>query len=230
MTDEREAYAAVQAAVDAFGRLDVVVNNAGYADIAPFEQLSAERFKAVVDTNFYGVVNVCRVAIPIMRKQKSGCVLQISSVGGRLARPGNSPYHAANGRWEDSPSPSHRNWLPLASRCVRSEARWHADQLGCAREPGYSGMAPDNEPSRRLSRKAWSSYWGHETSDPVKVAQVILRLAAADRLPAHLLLGSDAAKNAGDAEATRAADAERWRDISVSTDFDARGALPDVRF
>jgi hypothetical protein len=55
-------------------------------------------------------------------------------------------------------------------------------------------------------------------------------LAAADRLPAHLLLGSDAAKNAGEAEATRAADAERWRDISVSTDFDARGALPDVRF
>ncbi len=95
VTDEREAYAAVQTAVDAFGRLDVVVNNAGYADIAPFEQLSAERFKAVVDTNFYGVVNVCRVAIPIMRKQKSGCVLQISSVGGRVARPGNSPYHAA---------------------------------------------------------------------------------------------------------------------------------------
>ena len=95
VTDEREAYAAVQTAVDAFGRLDVVVNNAGYADIAPFEQLSAERFKAVVDTNFYGIVNVCRVAIPIMRKQKSGCILQISSVGGRLARPGNSPYHAA---------------------------------------------------------------------------------------------------------------------------------------
>src|ERR1700752_4020913 len=95
VTDEREADAAGQAAVDAFGRLDVVVNNAGYADIAPFEQLSAERFKAVVDTNFYGVVNVTRAAVPILREQRSGCILQISSVGGRLTRPGSTPYHSA---------------------------------------------------------------------------------------------------------------------------------------
>ena len=90
-------------------------------------------------------------------------------------------------------------------------------------------LLPDYEPCVGSVVKALASYWGHETSDPVRVAQLILRLAAADRLPAHLLLGSDAVKHAGDAEATRA-DAERWRDISVSTDFDARGALPDAGF
>jgi NAD(P)-dependent dehydrogenase (short-subunit alcohol dehydrogenase family) len=72
------------------GRLDVVVNNAGFGDIAPFEQLSAERFKAVIDTNFYGVVNVTRAAVPHLRKQRSGCIFQISSVG-RLTRPGSTP-------------------------------------------------------------------------------------------------------------------------------------------
>ena len=82
VADESAAQAAVQVALDAFGRLDVVVNNAGFGDIAPFEQLSAERFKAVIDTNFYGVVNVTRAAVPHMRKQRSGCILQMSSVGG----------------------------------------------------------------------------------------------------------------------------------------------------
>jgi NAD(P)-dependent dehydrogenase (short-subunit alcohol dehydrogenase family) len=72
VADESAAQAAVQVALDAFGRLDVVVNNAGFGDIAPFEQLSAERIKAVIDTNFYGVVNVTRAAVPHMRKQRSG--------------------------------------------------------------------------------------------------------------------------------------------------------------
>ena len=69
--------------------------------------------------------------------------------------------------------------------------------------------------------KALESRWGHENSDPAKVAQVVLLLAATDCLPAHLLIGSDAVRHAGQAEATRAADAERWREVSVSTDADA---------
>jgi hypothetical protein len=73
--------------------------------------------------------------------------------------------------------------------------------------------------------KALESYWGNEISDPAKVAQLILRLAAIDHLPAHLLLGNDAVQYAGQAQATRAAEADRWREISLSTDVDAQGAV-----
>jgi hypothetical protein len=78
--------------------------------------------------------------------------------------------------------------------------------------------------------KALASYWGNEVSDPVKVAQLVLRLAVAERLPAHLLLGSDAVHNSGLADRTRAADAESWRAVSVSTDVNANVALPNVKF
>jgi NAD(P)-dependent dehydrogenase (short-subunit alcohol dehydrogenase family) len=93
--DEGQARAAVQLAVDTFGRLDVLVNNAGYGQLAPFEQMSGEDFQAVVDTCLYGVVYTTRAVIPVMRRQKSGHIFQVSSIGGRLAMPGNTAYHAA---------------------------------------------------------------------------------------------------------------------------------------
>ena len=230
VVDESAAQAAVQMAVSAFGRLDVVVNNAGYGDIAPFEQLSSERFKAVVDTNFYGVVNVSRAAIPIMRKQKSGCILQISSVGGRLARPGSSPYHAAKWAVGGFTESLAQEVAPFGVKVCALEPGGMRTNWGVRANQDTPDLLPDYEPSVGAVAKALKSYWGHEMSDPVKVAQVVLHLAASDRLPAHLLIGSDAVRFAGEAEATRAAEAAQWREISLSTDFDATAALPSVRF
>ena len=230
VVDESAAQAAVQMAVAAFGRLDVVVNNAGYGDIAPFEQLSSERFKAVVDTNFYGVVNVSRAAIPIMRKQKSGCILQISSVGGRLARPGSSPYHAAKWAVGGFTESLAQEVAPFGVKVCALEPGGMRTNWGVRANEDTPDLLPDYEPSVGAVAKALKSYWGHEMSDPVKVVQVVLHLAASDRLPAHLLIGSDAVRFAGEAEATRAADAADWREISLSTDFDATTALPSVRF
>jgi NAD(P)-dependent dehydrogenase (short-subunit alcohol dehydrogenase family) len=230
VADEKAAYAAVQVAVDAFGRLDVVVNNAGYGDVAPFEQLSSERFKAVMDTNFYGVVNVTRAAIPVMRKQKSGCILQISSVGGRLALPGSTPYHAAKWAVGGFTESLAQEMAPFGVKVCALEPGGMRTNWGTRANKNTPDLLPDYEPSVGAVVKMLASHWGHETSDPAKVAQVILRLAASDHLPAHLLLGSDAVQYAAQAEAARAADAERLRELSVSTDFNAPGALPALRF
>jgi len=230
VADEDAAKAAVQVAVEAFGRLDVVVNNEGYGDVAPFEQLSAERFKAVIDTNFYGVVNVTRAAIPIMRKQRSGCILQISSVGGRLAVPGSTPYHAAKWAVGGFTESLAQEVAPFGVRVCALEPGGMRTNWGARAHQDVPELLPDYEPSVGAIIKALASLWGKENSDPAKVAQVILRLAASDRLPAHLLLGSDAVQYAGQAAAARADDEKQWREISISTDFDASTSLPNLRF
>ena len=78
-----------------FGRLDVVVNNAGYGEARPFEEATLEEFRRVIETNLFGVINLCRAAIPGMRERRSGHIIQISSIGGRIATAGNACYHAA---------------------------------------------------------------------------------------------------------------------------------------
>ena len=230
VADEEAAYSAVQVAVDAFGRLDVVVNNAGYGDIAPFEQLSPQRFKALIDTNFYGVVYMTRAALPIMRKQKSGCILQISSVGGRLARPGSAGYHAAKWAVGGFTESIAKEVAPFGVKVCALEPGGMRTNWGGRANENTPDLLPDYEPSVGTIVSALKSYWGQETSDPVKVAQVVLRLADSDSLPAYLLLGSDAVEFASQAEATRAADAEHWREVSVSTDVNDSASLPASRF
>jgi len=229
VTDEAAAHAALQVAVAAFGRLDVVINNAGYGDVAPFEQLSSERFKAVMDTNFYGVVNVTRGAVQIMRKQRSGCILQISSVGGRLALPGSTAYHAAKWAVGGFTESLAQELAPFGVKVCALEPGGMRTNWGTRAHQDVPELLPDYEPSVGAVITTLKSLWGQENGDPAKVAQVILRLAASDRLPAHLLLGSDAIHYAGEAEAARAVEAERWRQISVLIDINGPESLPALK-
>jgi NAD(P)-dependent dehydrogenase (short-subunit alcohol dehydrogenase family) len=176
------------------------------------------------------VVYVTRAALPIMRKQKSGYILQISSVGGRLALPGSTPYHAAKWAVGGFTEALAQEVAPFGVKVCALEPGGMRTNWGVRAHKDTPDLLPDYEPSVGAVIKALESLWGQENSDPAKVAQVVLRLAASDRLPAHLLLGSDAVQYAGQAEAARAADAERWREISVSTDVNAPASLPALRF
>ncbi len=218
--DEAAAKAAVQLAVETFGRLDVLVNNAGYGQFAPFEQMTSEDFKAVVDTCFYGVVYTTRAAIPVMRKQKSGHIFQVSSVGGRLAVAGNTPYHAAKwavGGFSDSLA---MEVAPLGVKICTLEPG--GIRTNWARRAGQNtpDLLPDYEASVGSTLKMLRGLEGRSEGDPQKIANVIVQLANSDEVPVRLILGVDAEQRVQQAEAARAKEAKKWRHFTVSTVFE----------
>jgi NAD(P)-dependent dehydrogenase (short-subunit alcohol dehydrogenase family) len=226
--DEAAAKAAVQLTVDTFGRLDVLVNNAGYGQFAPFEQMSAEDFQAVVDTCFYGVIYTTRAAIPVMRKQRSGHIFQVSSVGGRMAIAGNTPYHAAKwavGGFSDALA---TEVAPFGVKVCTLEPG--GIRTNWARRAGQN--APDLLPEYAASvgsiLKLLRSLEGRSEGDPRKIADVIVRLANSDEAPLRLILGVDAEKRVHQAEAARASEAEKWRHLTLSTVFEDAESIPEL--
>jgi NAD(P)-dependent dehydrogenase (short-subunit alcohol dehydrogenase family) len=226
--DEDAAKATVQLAVDTFGWLDVLVNNAGYGQFAPFEQLSAEDFKAVVDTCFYGVVHTTRAAIPVMRKQRSGYVFQVSSIGGRLAIAGNTPYHAAKwavGGFSDALA---MEVAPFGVKICTLEPG--GIRTNWARRAGQNApeLLPDYEPSVGPILKLLESIEGRQEGDPRKIADLIVQLANREEVPLRLILGVDAEKRVQQAETKRANEAENWRHLTISTVFENAESIPEL--
>ncbi|HEY0793117.1 MAG TPA: SDR family NAD(P)-dependent oxidoreductase [Chthoniobacterales bacterium] len=226
--DEAAARAALQLAVDTFGRLDVLVNNAGYGQFAPFEQMSAEDFKAVVDTCFYGVVYTTRAAIPIMREQKSGHIFQVSSIGGRLAIAGNTPYHAAKwavGGFSDALA---MEVAPFGVKICTLEPG--GIRTNWSRRAGQAApeLLPDYEVSVGPILNFLKSIDGRQEGDPRKIADLIVQLANRDEVPLRLILGVDAENRVQQAEAKRASEAEKWRHLTVSTVFENAAPIPEL--
>src|ERR1700694_1263073 len=213
--DESAAKAAVGLAVDTCGRLDVLVNNAGYGQIAPFEQMSAEDFQAVVDTCFYGVVYTTRAAIPVMRGQKSGHIFQVSSVGGRLAVAGNTPYHASKwavGGFSDALA---MEVAPFGVKiCTLEPGGIRTNWARRARQKAPE-LLPEYEASVGPILKLLQSHEVRSEGDPRKIADVVVQLANSEEVPVRLILGVDAEKRVHQAEAARASEAEKWRHLTA---------------
>lgn len=226
--DEAQARAAVQLAVDRFGRLDVLVNNAGYGQLAPFEQMSGEDFQAVVDTCFYGVVYTTRAAVPVMRRQRSGHIFQVSSIGGRLGMPGNTPYHAAKwavGGFSDGLA---MEVGPFGVKVCSLEPG--GIRTNWARRAGQNPpeLLPEYEPSIGPILELVKYIEGRQEGDPKKIADLIVRLANSDDVPVRLILGVDAEKRVKNAEAARAEEAEKFRELTLSTVYEDAEPIPEL--
>lgn len=219
VTDAAAAQAAVDFAVETFGRLDVLVNNAGYGHTAPFEQATAADFRAQIDTNFYGVVNLTRAALPVMRQQRAGYIINISSVGGRHGTPGLSAYQAAKWAVGGFTEVIAQEAAPFGVKAVAVEPGGMRTDWGTVARGQVPALLPDYEPSVGAVLGLLKDYVGREIGDPAKIAQVIVDLTRRERLPAHLLLGSDALFVCDRAEEVRRQEAAEWREVSKSTDF-----------
>jgi NAD(P)-dependent dehydrogenase (short-subunit alcohol dehydrogenase family) len=220
VTDAAAAEAAVKLAVDTFGGLDVLVNNAGYGNVAPFEQTTPEAFKAQIDTNFYGVVNLARAVLPVMRGQRAGHIINISSVGGRVATPGLSAYQSAKWAVGGFTEVLAMEAAAFGVKVIAVEPGGMRTNWGQVARGSIPAILPDYEPSVGAITALLAAYVGKEFGDPDKIAQVIIDLSGRTDLPAHLLLGSDALYMYKQTEAVRSKAAEDWAAVTTSTDFE----------
>lgn len=227
VTDAAAAGAAVDLAVAAFGQLDVVVNNAGYGRIAPIEQASVDAIRAELDTNFMGVVHVTRAALPVMRRQRSGHIIQVSSVGGRMGSPGFGAYVAAKWAVGGFSEVLSKEVASLGIRVTVLEPGGMRTGFNAIANESPLELLPDYAQSVNPVRQMLASHFGHENSDPARIAEVVLRLAEYAQPPLHLLLGSDSLQYCGPSDALRFAEGERWQEITRSTDASACGAIPE---
>ncbi len=220
VTDAPAARCVVDTAMERFGRLDVLLNNAGYAHLSPFEQVSEDDFKAEIDTNFYGVVNLTRAALPVMRRQKSGHIINISSSSARFGSPGSTAYTAAKWAVSGFTASLAKEVKPFGVKAIAIEPGSIRTNWTRVARGHVPPLLPEYEPTIGAIMRMTEGYAGTEPGDPDKVAVVIFDLSRQEDLPEQLVLGSDALGRIAQSDAVRSAAALYWDKISRSTDFD----------
>jgi NAD(P)-dependent dehydrogenase (short-subunit alcohol dehydrogenase family) len=222
VTDDRAADHAVQSAIDAFGRVDVLVNNAGYGYVNSIEDTSLTDFRAQIETNLFGVIIVTKATIPLMREQGEGHIIQFSSIGGRVGALGRAPYSAAKWGVEGFSEVLAKEVGPLGIKVTIIEpGGFRTDFAGSSTT--IRGGRPEYDSTVGAVARFQRGYNGAQPGDPSKAAAVIIQIASLDEPPLRLLLGSDAVRLAEENDIARIEADRKWRDLSVSTDFELRG-------
>lgn len=218
VTDERAAASAIEFAVEAFGRIDVVVNNAGYGNVGSVEDTSLDEFRQQIEVNLFGTIIVTKAVIPIMRRQGSGHIIQISSVGGRVGATGRAPYSAAKWGVEGFSKSLSREMSCIGVKVTVIEpGGFRTDFAGSSTriDEGRAEYAAVIGEVARMQR----AYDGNQPGDPARAADVIVSIASMSEPPFRLALGSDAVRIIEQADRQRLADLEERRALSISTDF-----------
>jgi len=219
VTNKKEIITAVEQAVKHFGRIDVLVNNAGFGVVGATEAFTDEQVRNQLETNLYAPIEVTRVVLPYMRKQRSGRILQISSVGGRIGNPGLAIYQAAKFGLSGFSEVLSKEVAPLGIKVTSVEpggfrTDWAGDSMSYA--PAIEGY----ETTVNARADYFKTGKFVPVGDPVKAAQAMVNLVEHPDPPVHLILGSEAAGMLQQADENRKAEFEKWLPVSLSTDHD----------
>ncbi|WP_261509962.1 oxidoreductase [Chryseobacterium paludis] len=216
---KEQIYSAVEEAVNHFGRIDVLVNNAGFGITGAAEAFTEEQVRNQLEVNLFAPIEVTRAVLPHMRKQRSGHILQISSVGGRVGNAGLSIYQASKFGLAGFSESLSKEVLPLGIKVTSVEpggfrTDWAGASMSFAKDiEGY-------EDTVGSIKEYLTSGKFLPMGDPAKAAKVMVDLVDHPTPPLHLVLGSEAAAILQNADQHRKEEFEKWREVSVSTDHD----------
>jgi NAD(P)-dependent dehydrogenase (short-subunit alcohol dehydrogenase family) len=219
VTDRPGAVAGFEAAVGRFGRIDVVVNNAGYANIAPVETAPEDDFRRQFDTNFWGVYNVSTAALPVLKAQAAGTIVQFSSIGGRVGgTAGLGSYQAAKFAVDGFTRVLAAETAPLGIRYLVVEPGGFAtDWAGSSMR--IQDVAPEYDQTVGAVVRMLDGAAAAE-GDPKRAGEILVRVVKQHNVPSHLILGASAVRMAQDYSRNQLAQAAAWEPVSRSADFD----------
>jgi NAD(P)-dependent dehydrogenase (short-subunit alcohol dehydrogenase family) len=218
VTNEEQANVAFGAAIANFGRLDVLVNNAGYGFVCPVEDTSLADFRAQIETNLFGVIIMTKAVLPYFRERRAGHIIQVSSIAGRVGPAGRAAYAAAKFGVEGFSESLSREIGPLGVKVTILEpGGFRTDFAGSSTE--LSEGRPEYDATVGASVRFQRSYNGKQPGDPAKAAAVLLHVASLSEPPLRLLLGSDCYAAAEKSALEKLESDRRWKDLSLSTDY-----------
>ena len=221
VTNSDAAKAAVAAAVARFGRIDVLVNNAGNFFAGFFEEIPPADFRAQVETNLFGPLNVTRAVLPVMRKQRAGLVVQISSTAGINGGEFVSAYAASKFAvegWIESLTPE---VAPFGIRTMLVEPGFFRTELLTPGSTRYAAPTIDDYAEKtRQTVTAWSGMSGKQGGDPAKLAAALVQLASQDEPPLRWAAGADAVADLEQKAQRLLAQAAAYRELSSSLAHD----------
>lgn len=222
VTDEAQARQAVQAAVQRFGRIDVLINNAGRGLLGAVEEATDAEVRAVYETNVFGLLTVTRAVAPILRAQKSGTIVNISSVGGFVGSPGWGVYASTKFAVEALTESLNAELRPLGIHVMVVEPGYfRTDFLDSSSLQIQQNTIADYADGPAGQMRVAAGERNHDQpGDPVKASAAIIDVVESERPPLRLLLGNDTIAAVEGKIAHVQAELAQWRSVSTSTDFD----------